>query len=88
VTIYLFGAAWCVPCKRVKAELDRCGIEYRYVDVVNEPGSSGKYEIQQLPTMLAMDGEKEIRRASGSSCMHWVQEMAMDKMRKNGKLRH
>jgi glutaredoxin-like protein len=33
----MFGADWCRDCRRTKAQLDRLGVPYEYVDLEAEP---------------------------------------------------
>ena len=32
-TLTMYGADWCIDCRRTKAQLDGLGVAYRYVDV-------------------------------------------------------
>ncbi|QYM77431.1 glutaredoxin domain-containing protein [Leucobacter luti] len=36
----MFGADWCGDCRRAKIVLDRAGVEYRYVDLVQDPAAA------------------------------------------------
>jgi mycoredoxin len=35
----VYGAAWCGDCGRARRTLDAAGIEYRYVDLGEDPSS-------------------------------------------------
>lgn len=39
-TITMFGADWCRDCIRTKKQLDELGIEYTYVDLVEDPAAA------------------------------------------------
>ena len=39
-TITMFGADWCRDCIRTKKQLDALGIEYTYVDLVEDPAAA------------------------------------------------
>ncbi|MGN8027822.1 glutaredoxin domain-containing protein [Microbacterium sp. 22242] len=39
-TITVFGADWCRDCIRTKRQLDELGIEYAYVDLVEDPSAA------------------------------------------------
>jgi glutaredoxin-like protein len=39
-SITMFGADWCGDCRRTKKQLDRLGVEYRYVDLMAEPDAA------------------------------------------------
>lgn len=58
--IVIYGADWCGDCRRAKAVLDREGVNYRYVDLVDEPDAahtaqeiSGR---QNIPVVVFPDG--------------------------------
>lgn len=36
----MFGADWCGDCRRAKLVFDRAGVEYRYVDLVQDPDAA------------------------------------------------
>jgi mycoredoxin len=38
--VTMYGADWCGDCLRSKRLLDRLGVDYRYVDLVAEPGQT------------------------------------------------
>lgn len=40
-TITMFGADWCRDCIRTKKQFDDLGIEYTYVNLVDEPAAAG-----------------------------------------------
>ena len=51
----LYGAVWCIPCKKLKEWLDKKHIPYKYVDVETLDG--GQYEldrnqISSIPTLI------------------------------------
>ncbi|WP_406247037.1 glutaredoxin domain-containing protein [Microbacterium sp. M] len=39
-SITMFGADWCRDCIRTKKQLDELGIEYTYIDLVQEPSAA------------------------------------------------
>ena len=39
-TITMFGADWCRDCIRTKKQFDDLGIEYTYVNLVDEPAAA------------------------------------------------
>jgi glutaredoxin len=58
--VTMYGADWCGDCRRSKRLLDRLGIGFRYVDLVNEPeqadvaeGISGR---KNIPVITFPDG--------------------------------
>lgn len=59
VTVKLFSAAWCQPCKALKpilqAQAQSLGYDLQVIDVENE--SYKPYEIEGLPTVVVeVDG--------------------------------
>ncbi len=36
----MFGAAWCIDCRRTKAQLDKLGVAYDYVDLEADPAAA------------------------------------------------
>jgi glutaredoxin-like protein len=38
--ITMFGAMWCIDCRRTKAQLDGLGIDYTYVDLEADPAAA------------------------------------------------
>ncbi|MFK4789333.1 glutaredoxin family protein [Microbacterium sp. ZW T5_56] len=39
-TITMFGAAWCIDCRRTKKQLDELGVAYTYVDLEADPAAA------------------------------------------------
>lgn len=39
-TITMFGADWCGDCRRTKKQLDELGVEYTYIDLVEDPSAA------------------------------------------------
>ena len=35
--VKMFGAAWCIDCRRTKKQLDQLGVAYEYVDLLADP---------------------------------------------------
>ncbi|RKT31869.1 glutaredoxin-like protein [Microbacterium sp. AG1240] len=36
----MFGAQWCIDCRRTKKQLDELGISYEYVDLEADPAAA------------------------------------------------
>lgn len=71
-TLVDFGAAFCIPCKRMKPILDSLKTEYSgranvlFVDIKQERDIPGKYRIQIMPTQVFYDAKgKEVKRHMG-----------------------
>lgn len=39
-TLTMFGADWCRDCRRTKAQLDRLGVDYEYIDLEVDPAAA------------------------------------------------
>lgn len=51
VTVKLFSAAWCAPCKALKPQLAQAfGAALKVIDVEHE--SYAPYQIESLPTVV------------------------------------
>jgi thioredoxin 1 len=71
-TLVDFGAAFCIPCKRMKPILDSLRTEYSgrvnvlFVDIKQERDIPEKYRIQMMPTQVFFDVKgKEVKRHMG-----------------------
>lgn len=36
----MFGAQWCIDCRRTKKQLDELGVAYTYIDLEAEPAAA------------------------------------------------
>jgi glutaredoxin len=51
----LYGASWCIPCKKLKEWLDKKHIPYKYVDVETLDGGQEELDrnnISSIPTLV------------------------------------
>ena len=39
-TLTMFGAEWCVDCRRTKKQLDGLGVAYEYIDLEADPSAA------------------------------------------------
>lgn len=60
----IFGADWCHDCRRAKIVFDRAGVDYRYIDLDEDPAAievardiSGRMSI---PVILYSDGSHQV----------------------------
>jgi thioredoxin 1 len=64
-----FEAAWCGPCKMLSKVLE--GAEGKYtteievVDIDVNPDLAKQYGVRGVPTMVKIDGDKEVDRKVG-----------------------
>jgi thioredoxin 1 len=71
-TLIDFGAAFCIPCKRMKPILDSLKTEYAgranviFVDIKQERDIASRYRIMIMPTQVFYDAKgKEVKRHMG-----------------------
>lgn len=70
-TILYFRADWCGPCRQAAKvfetlKADHPNVEFRKVDVDEEPEIAKKYAVRAIPTMIYIRGGQEVARASGA----------------------
>ncbi|KAA9106470.1 glutaredoxin family protein [Microbacterium rhizomatis] len=39
-SLTMFGAAWCIDCRRTKKQLDELGVAYEYIDLEADPAAA------------------------------------------------
>jgi len=72
VTLVDFWAAWCMPCKMMAPILNEVAEEIgenakiAKLDVESNRGSSAKYGVRNIPTMVLFKNGKEINRFVGA----------------------
>jgi mycoredoxin len=60
-SLTLYGTWWCFPCRIVKAELEKAGIPYRYIDL-DKDGEAAETVVKitggyrSVPTLVFPDG--------------------------------
>lgn len=71
-TLVDFGAAFCIPCRRMKPILDSLKTEYAgranviFVDIKQERDIASRYRIMIMPTQVFYDAKgKEVKRHMG-----------------------
>lgn len=69
--ILKFQADWCGPCHAIKPQVDKVaaetGIEVESIDIDDNPDLAESYGIQSIPTLVLVDGAKELARFTGSA---------------------
>jgi glutaredoxin len=58
--ITMFGAEWCIDCRRSKALLDKLGVDYDYVDLEAVEDGAARAEAisgrKNIPVVVFPDG--------------------------------
>ena len=65
-----FWASWCGPCRMLGPVIDQLGNELTDVkvckiDVDANQELAGKYKVETIPTLVVLEGAKEIKRSVG-----------------------
>ena len=65
-----FSASWCGPCKMLSKTIEGIKDEVPYlveeIDIDNNTEMAQKYGIRGVPTMIIVDGDKEVKRKVGA----------------------
>ena len=73
VQLFVFGATWCGPCKRLKADLpkvmgrlDDLGVDRLvWIDIDRHEDVSRQYKVTMIPTIVVLVDGNEVGRAYG-----------------------
>ena len=65
--ILYFSASWCQPCKNFKPIMEQVSRELpvQFVDVDASPQLVAEYGVRSVPTLIAVDNNKEVKRMVG-----------------------
>lgn len=68
--ILKFSASWCGPCKMlsmtIKGIEDQIPYPVEEIDIDVNTEMAQKYSIRGVPTMVLVDGDKEVKRKVGA----------------------
>ena len=74
VTVIKFEADWCQPCKvfapvfkKVAASYDNdSSVEFRVVNIDEDPDTATKFSVRSIPTVIITDGEEVLETVVGA----------------------
>jgi thioredoxin-like negative regulator of GroEL len=78
--ILRFTADWCNPCKQLSENIERANLKIpvEVIDVEKNESIANYYGIRNLPTMILLDENIEIKRISGLKTTNqiktWINE--------------
>ena len=75
-----FWASWCGPCRMVlpiveEIAEEREDIKVCKINVDEQPELASQFGILSIPTLVVMDGGKELQRASGACPKEAIEAM-------------
>jgi thioredoxin 1 len=70
ITVKHYTASWCMPCKQLKPImseilLKRPNVNYKLIDVDNDPDEASMYGVRGVPTVIFMKDGVEVNRITG-----------------------
>lgn len=65
--ILRFTASWCQPCKALAKQIEELGLAegVTVVDIDDQPELAQRYGVRSVPTLIAVDSNKEVKRLVG-----------------------
>jgi len=62
-----FSASWCQPCKMLSKTIEGMTIEtpIEEIDIDEQEELATQYQIRSVPTLVMLDDDKEVKRATG-----------------------
>ena len=65
--ILRFTASWCQPCKALAKQLTELNLDHSVtvVDIDEQPELAQQYGVRGVPTLVAVDSGKEVKRIVG-----------------------
>jgi thioredoxin 1 len=66
-TILYFSAPWCGPCKVLGPRMDNLSglFDIRKINCDVDTEMAAKYSVRSIPTLVLLEGDKEVRRITG-----------------------
>ena len=66
--LWYFTADWCAPCKALGPTMDRVAeqIKVNKINIDYEADVIRKYGVRNIPTVVLVENEQEVRRFTGN----------------------
>ena len=63
-----FWAPWCGPCRALMPAIHALARDYKVcqVNIDNNPGLAGRYQVNAVPTLLVFRAGREVQRIEGA----------------------
>jgi thioredoxin 1 len=82
-----FTATWCQPCKAMAQQLEELGLskDVTVVDIDEQQDLAIQYGVRSVPTLIAVDNNKEVKRMVGVKAKDLILEW-FPKLEKNSNI--
>ena len=75
-----FYAPWCASCRAMTPTLERfaqkhTGLMVCTINTDDSPELSGRYKIMSIPTLIYMEGGRELARNTGVTSLRGLEQM-------------
>ena len=67
MNVLRFTASWCQPCKALAQQLEELGLDkdVTVIDIDKQQDLAIQYGVRSVPTLIAVDNNKEVKRMVG-----------------------